>query len=111
MSTTGTSGTVSAGRTPKWRQHRHERFARAVDASGNAATGTAVTGPAERPDPKLAGELAIVMMLRRAAGTDQIDGPGPDARARMRRRVLAGVVSARPHPAPSPMPRNGHPVE
>lgn len=72
---------VTAGRTPWWRQRQRERFARAVEPSPE-------TGQAH--DPKLAGELAVVMMLQRSAAAT---APDRDARARMRAKVLAQLVA------------------
>jgi hypothetical protein len=78
---------VGAGSTP-WRRHRQrERFARATEASPTTKPSTEASPPADQPnDPELAGELAIVLMLRRSA-----DATAPDAetRARMRDAVLA----------------------
>lgn len=86
---------MSSGRTPWWRLRQRERFARAVDALPD-------TG--QSPDPKLAGELAVVMMLRRSATAT---APTRDARDRMRAAVLAQLREPEPKPklVPSPVPR------
>jgi hypothetical protein len=83
---------VNSGRTPWWRQRRQrERFARAVDSSPEST---------EPYDPKLAGELAVVVMLRRTAPAT---APDTDTAARMRAKVLAEL--AIPAVRPSPVPR------
>ncbi|MCS7483009.1 DUF5667 domain-containing protein [Umezawaea endophytica] len=64
---------VGRGITPLGRRRQHERFARAVESRP------------ESVDPELAGELAVVDVLRRAAETS---GPDAAARERMRRRIL-----------------------
>jgi hypothetical protein len=58
----------------------------------------------QAPDPKLAGELAVVMMLRRSAAAT---APAKDARDRMRAAVLAGLAATGSSPVivPSPVPR------
>lgn len=84
---------VTAGPTSWWRQKRQrERFARAVDASAREA---------QPYDPKLAGELAVVVMLRRSADST---APGDAARDRMRAKVL-GELAVPPPVRPSPVPR------
>ena len=79
-----------------WRVRRRaradERFARAVDTPSDAGNG----GPS---DPKLAGELAVVTMLRRAAPDITPDQPDAAARERMRARVLAGTTVPPPRPS------------
>lgn len=84
---------VTASPTSWWRLKRQrERFARAVDAS---------PGAVQPFDPKLAGELAVVLMLRR---TTEATAPDDAARERMRAKVLAEL--AVPEPVrPSPVPR------
>lgn len=86
---------MSSGRTPWWRLRQRERFARAVDSLPD-------TG--QSPDPKLAGELAVVMMLRRSAAAT---APTRDARERMRAAVLTQLPEPEPQPklVPSPVPR------
>lgn len=86
---------MSSGRTPWWRLRQRERFARAVDSLPD-------TG--RSPDPKLAGELAVVMMLRRSAAAT---APTRDARDRMRATVLARLPEpeSKPRLVPSPVPR------
>jgi hypothetical protein len=84
---------VTSGGTPWWRLRQRERFARAVEASAHDI---------QPYDPKLAGELAVVMMLRRNA-----DATAPDiaARDRMRATVLAGLAApVRPSPVPRAAP-------
>jgi hypothetical protein len=84
---------VTSGRSPWWRQRQRERFARAVDASPEAD---------QASDPKLAGELAVVMMLRRSA-----DATAPDkaARDRMRAALFEQLGAEEPAPpTPSPAP-------
>jgi hypothetical protein len=80
---------------PWWRLRQRERFARAVDCLPDAG---------QAPDPKLAGELAVVVMVRRSAAAT---APTRDARDRMRATVLARLVGTEPEPtvAPSPVPR------
>lgn len=86
---------MSSGKTPWWRHRKRERFARAVDSLPEAG---------QPYDPKVAGELAVVVMLRRGA-----DATAPDdaARARMRAKVLGQLAEQSPAPAtrPSPVPR------
>ncbi|HVV25205.1 MAG TPA: DUF5667 domain-containing protein [Pseudonocardiaceae bacterium] len=85
---------MTSGRTPWWRQRQRERFARAVDAQPE---------PAQTHDPKLAGELAVVLMLRRTAAATS-----PDAAARERMRTKLFEQLAEPEPmavTPSPVPR------
>ncbi|HEY0808385.1 MAG TPA: DUF5667 domain-containing protein, partial [Pseudonocardiaceae bacterium] len=84
---------MTSGATPWWRLRQRERFARAVEASAHDS---------QPYDPKLAGELAVVMMLRRNA-----DATAPDiaARDRMRATVLAGLAApVRPSPVPRTAP-------
>ena len=84
---------VTTGPTSWWRQKRQrERFARAVDASPDAT---------QPYDPKLAGELAVVMMLRRTADDT---GPEDATRDRMRAKIL-GELAVPPPVRPSPVPR------
>ena len=68
---------MSSGRTPWWRLRQRERFARAADAMPESR---------QPSDPKLAGELAVVVMLRRTA---EETAPDTAARERMRSSVLA----------------------
>lgn len=88
---------MSAGSSPsrlaRWREQqrarRHERtpaqrFAHAVDSANEPG------GPS---DPKLAGELAVVTMLRRYAPDPTVFGPDAEARDRMRARVRYGVAT------------------
>ncbi|HEX3792665.1 MAG TPA: DUF5667 domain-containing protein [Pseudonocardiaceae bacterium] len=77
--------TRRTGRSPQ------ERFARAVDAD---------VEPAGPRDPKLAGELAVVSMLRRAAPAPATLGPDDAARARMRERITYGVATMEPEVTP-----------
>lgn len=91
---------MSSGRAPWWRHRQRERFARAVDAQPEAD---------QAPDPRLAGELAVVMMLRRSA-----PATAPDAAARDRMRAalldrLAAEPATEPVALPSPVPRTGAP--
>jgi hypothetical protein len=82
--------------TPRWRHGRHERFARAT------ASWPDVTPSAEANDPALAGELAVLTMLERnAAAAD----PAPEARTRMRNRVLAALATLTKEPAAVPRER------
>lgn len=83
---------VTSGGTPWWRGRQRERFARAVDASPDDT---------QPYDPRLAGELAVVVMLRHNA-----DATAPDdaARGRMRAKVLAELATPEPI-RPSPVPR------
>ncbi|PRY43407.1 DUF5667 domain-containing protein [Umezawaea tangerina] len=64
---------VGRGITPLGRRRQHERFARAVDARPDDV------------DAELADELAVVDLLRAAAGSS---GPDAEARERMRQRIL-----------------------
>lgn len=98
--------------TSSWRAWRvpgrartRERFARAIDSTTRSG------GPS---DPKLAGELAIVSMLRTAAPDLEQIRPDQEARARMRERVMSGVArmpatgtsgNRAPRPAPLTSPR------
>jgi Domain of unknown function (DUF5667) len=82
---------VASGGTPWWRQRQRERFARAVDSSPQDS---------QPYDPKLAGELAVVVMLDHTAAATAPDGA---AKARMRAKVLAEL--AVPQVRPSPVPR------
>jgi hypothetical protein len=82
---------VASGGTPWWRQRQRERFARAVDSSPQDS---------QPYDPKLAGELAVVVMLGHTAAATAPDDP---AKARMRAKVLAEL--AVPQVRPSPVPR------
>jgi hypothetical protein len=82
---------VASGGTPWWRQRQRERFARAVDSSPQDS---------QPYDPKLAGELAVVVMLGHTAAAT---APGDAARERMRAKVLAEL--AVPQVRPSPVPR------
>ncbi|HEX4705221.1 MAG TPA: DUF5667 domain-containing protein [Pseudonocardiaceae bacterium] len=89
---------MNSGTTPWWRHRRQrERFARAVDSSPEST---------QPYDPKLAGELAVVVMLRRTAPAT---APDADAAARMRAKVLAELAIPavrRPSPVPrAPAPR------
>ena len=82
----------------RYRARAHERFARAVDPAAEADPG----GPS---DPKLAGELAVVSMLRRAA--PEPPGLDEDARLRLRAKVLAGAAGPRLSPRPEPRSEPG----
>ncbi|KOV80915.1 DUF5667 domain-containing protein [Nocardia sp. NRRL S-836] len=73
------------GRTPRWRQTEHERFARAVEG-----------GPQPVGGDSFAEELAVVELLR---GMDV--GPDAETRERMRRRVLTAPPQERPLVLPS----------
>jgi uncharacterized protein DUF5667 len=90
---------VSSGRAPWWRQRQRERFARAADSLPEAD---------QAPDPKLAGELAVVLMLRRAGDDTGLDDATRD---RMRAKVLGQLTAGQAAPAettvrrPSPVPR------
>jgi hypothetical protein len=65
------------------RNRQRERFARAADAlAGQGAKRDRV----EPHDPRLAGEFAVLLRLRRSADAT---APEPDARARMRAKVIA----------------------
>ncbi|GHH37110.1 hypothetical protein GCM10017774_25310 [Lentzea cavernae] len=68
------------GRTPRWRQTEHERFARAVEG-----------GPQPVGNDDLAEDLAIVELLRRM-------DVGPDAgtRERMKQRILTAPPPEKP---------------
>jgi len=82
--------------SPKsWGRHKRqrERFARAVESSPEET---------QRYDPKLAGELAVVMMLRRSA---EATAPDDAARDRMRSKVLGDLAATPPVVRPSPVPR------
>jgi Domain of unknown function (DUF5667) len=85
---------VASGGTPWWRQRQRERFARAVDSSPQDS---------QPYDPKLAGELAVVVMLGHTAAAT---APDDAARERMRAKVLAelAVPQARPSPVPRAIP-------
>lgn len=88
---------MTSGSTPWWRRRQRERFARAVDSLPQS-------GPAH--DPKLAGELAVVLMLRR---TEEATAPDAEARDRMRAKLFERLAEPEePPPAvvrPSPVPR------
>lgn len=96
---------MTAGRTPRGRARQRERFARAADAS---------PAPHDEPDPTLAGQTAVVALLRRLAGEIV---PDAGARERMRARALAEVAAPgtngsgapSPHPRTKPGPRGGGP--
>jgi hypothetical protein len=90
---------VTSGRTPWWRHRQRERFARAVDS---------LPEQSQAPDPKLAGELAVVVMLRRGAAAT---APDDAARDRMRAKLLGEITPSPPTPSPrpSPVPRTGAP--
>jgi hypothetical protein len=57
----------------------------------------------QAPDPRLAGELAVVLMLRRLA--DQT-GPDEAARDRMRAKVFGQLAAEQTERRPSPVPRS-----
>ncbi|HEX5121425.1 MAG TPA: DUF5667 domain-containing protein [Pseudonocardiaceae bacterium] len=90
---------MSSGRAPWWRQRQRERFARAADSLPEAD---------QAPDPKLAGELAVVLMLRRAGEDTR---PDDAARDRMRAKVFGQLAAESTAPVdptvrrPSPVPR------
>jgi hypothetical protein len=87
---------VRSGSTPWWRHRQRERFARAADSLPRAA---------EARDPRLGGELAVVVMLRRGANTPPLDA---SARERIRTKVfdeLAQPVTEAPTPSPVPRSR------
>ena len=104
---------MTSDSTPWWRHRQRERFARAVDSSPQDG---------EAHDPKLAGELAVVLMLRRTA---EATAPDTAARDRMRTALFEGLAesadtaattptltrpdSLRPSPVPraTPTPRPG----
>jgi hypothetical protein len=85
---------MASGGTPWWRQRQRERFARAVDSSPQDS---------QPYDPKLAGELAVVVMLGHTAAAT---APDDAARERMRAKVLTelAVPQARPSPVPRTVP-------
>jgi hypothetical protein len=58
-------------------------------------------------DPKLAGELAVVTMLRRAAPDPTVTRLDDDARARIRAKVLTAATAPQPEPRPRPRRRLG----
>ena len=65
------------------RNRQRERFARAADAlAGHGAKRDRV----EPHDPRLAGEFAVLLRLRRSADAT---APEPDARERMRAKIMA----------------------
>ncbi len=68
--------------TPWTRNRQRERFARAADA----LAGPGGTSDTEPNDPRLAGELAVLLRLSRS--TDAT-APEPDTRERMRAKVVA----------------------
>jgi uncharacterized protein DUF5667 len=68
------------GRTPRWRQTEHERFARAVEG-----------GPQPVGNDDLAEDLAIVELLRRMDV-----GPDADTRERMKQRILTAPPPEKP---------------
>lgn len=68
------------GRTPRWRQTEHERFARAVEG-----------GPQPVGNDDLAEDLAIVELLRRMDV-----GPDAETRERMKQRVLTAPPPDKP---------------
>lgn len=65
------------------RNRQRERFARAADALADRG---AKRDSVEPHDPRLAGEFAVLLRLRRSADAT---APGPDARERMRAKVMA----------------------
>ncbi len=73
------------GRTPRWRQTEHERFARAVEG-----------GPAPVGGDSFAEELAVVELLR---GVDV--GPDAATRERMKQRILTAPPPGQPLVLPS----------
>lgn len=97
---------MGSERTPSGQYDEHERFARAVDT---VLDGVAPVRP-ERPslprtngslgrhaDEQTARDLAVVALLRRAAGST---GPDSAARQRMRQRILDGLNGPQPYAAP-----------
>ncbi|HEX4220878.1 MAG TPA: DUF5667 domain-containing protein, partial [Pseudonocardiaceae bacterium] len=67
------------------RNRQRERFARAADAFAGQGSTTS-RDEAEPHDPRLAGEFAVLLRLSRSADAS---APEPDARERMRARVVA----------------------
>jgi hypothetical protein len=71
---------------------RSEQFARAVEAlpaDGRLLDRQSLAAPPGPIDEALTGELAVAALLRRAAVST---GPDPEARGRMRQRVLEGLA-------------------
>ncbi|HEV3361281.1 MAG TPA: DUF5667 domain-containing protein [Pseudonocardiaceae bacterium] len=68
--------------TPWTRNRQRERFARAADA----LAGHGSKPDTEPNDPRLAGESAVLLRLNRSANAT---APTPDARGRMRAKVMA----------------------
>lgn len=68
--------------TPWTRNRQRERFARAADA----LAGQGAKPDTEPNDPRLAGEFAVLLRLNRSA---EATAPGPDARERMRAKIMA----------------------
>jgi hypothetical protein len=85
---------VSSGSTPWWRRRQRERFARAADA---------LPEPDQSSDPRLAGELAVVVMLRRTA---EATAPDSATRDRMKSAVLARLAAQPAEPAPAARQRH-----
>jgi hypothetical protein len=78
------------------RRGRNEQFARAVEAlpeDGRLLDRRPAAAPPESVDEALAGELAVVALLRRAGSSA---GPDPDARGRMRQRILDDLAERPP---------------
>jgi hypothetical protein len=57
----------------------------------------------QAPDPKLAGELAVILMLRRVADQTGLDDA---ARDRMRAKVFGQLAAEPTERKPSPVPRS-----
>jgi hypothetical protein len=84
--------------TPWLRNRQRERFARAADAlTGHGKQRDRV----EPHDPRLAGEFAVLLRLSRSADAT---APEPDARERMRARVLADLPEILTENATAPRP-------
>ncbi|GGM69748.1 hypothetical protein GCM10012275_45320 [Longimycelium tulufanense] len=98
---------MNGGRSSLRGPNRRERFARAVDALpaslDDDVPPTAASG-VDRLDDRLTSELAVVALLRRAAEEPAVT-PSPDARERMRRRVLAELSDRPATPSPTRRPR------
>ena len=90
------------------RNRQRERFARAADAlTGHGKQRDRV----EPHDPRLAGELAVLLRLSRSA---EATAPEPDARERMRAKVLAdlpGILTEHARSTrPTTLSKTGQPI-